>query len=117
MKTIAWLAIVGLTLLVACSLIATPDVPDLSSDQLVAIDAAQNFLATELGFRVDEMMFSGAEPTVWPDACLGLPEPGETCDPVLTPGFRVLLRARGQEIAVRVGSSARVVRLEPIPGP
>jgi ribosomal protein L20A (L18A) len=33
----------------------------------------------------------------WPDSCLGCTHPGQACLEVITPGYRILVRAAGQE--------------------
>ena len=53
--------------------------------------------ATDLGVEV-------AEAVEWPDACLGVAQPGVACAAVITPGFRVVLRdALGGLHRVHVG--------------
>ena len=36
-----------------------------------------------------------AEPTLWPDACLGLAAQDEVCAEVITPGYRVIIEVAG----------------------
>lgn len=50
----------------------------------------------------------------WPDACLGLPQEGEQCAQVITPGWRLVLRANGQDYVVRSNLTGTVIRLAPM---
>jgi hypothetical protein len=48
----------------------------------------------------------------WPNACLGLEEEGEMCAQVLTPGWRVILSAAGEQYTFRTDEEGQVVRQE-----
>jgi hypothetical protein len=37
------------------------------------------------------------EPVDWPDSCLGVASPGVACAQMITPGYRVILRANGSD--------------------
>jgi hypothetical protein len=105
--------LVGLTVLLAACATANPEgTPELEEAQIPAISAAQQFLATELGLTVDEMTIVRVEDAEWPDACLGLPEGGEACAQVITPGFRVVVSVQGTEYTLRTNISGSVARLE-----
>jgi hypothetical protein len=66
-------------------------------DPPYAAAAAEQQLGQELDLPVDEIDLVSFERVEWPDACLGLAEPGELCAEVLTPGWRVTLNAQGQQ--------------------
>jgi hypothetical protein len=84
---------------------ATPAGP--SRDQAVALAIAA--LARDLGLAKEEIRLEEASPVEWPDASLGCPRPGEDYAKVLTPGFRVLLLAKGHRHHVHVGKNRAVV--------
>ena len=44
----------------------------------------------------------------WPDACLGLPEAGEACAQVITPGYEVTLRLDDNVSVYRTDEGANV---------
>ncbi len=46
---------------------------------------------------------------VWPDSCLGVATPGQSCAPQPVPGFRVLLRLDGRTLEYRTDQFDRVV--------
>lgn len=73
--------------------------------------AARAALAQELG--VDELSISRAEINEqdWPDSCLGAPAAGEGCAEVITPGYRLVLAAGGQNYEVRTNRDGTIVRL------
>ena len=65
---------------------------------------AIELMAEWLGAPATDLDVEVAEAVVWPDACLGVAQPGVACAAVLTPGFRVLLRdALGGLHRVHVG--------------
>jgi hypothetical protein len=53
----------------------------------LALDEARRRLSERLGVPEAE----------WPDACLGAADEHEVCAEVVTPGFRIVLEARGSE--------------------
>jgi hypothetical protein len=74
--------------------------------------AAEQMLGQSLGVSVEEIELVSYERREWPNACLGLPEEGEMCAQVITPGWRVVLRVGGQEYAFRTDRSGDAVRQE-----
>jgi len=88
--------------------IATPS--DGSDDALTAV---AEYLAGELGVTQQRLQPVLIEPTEWPDASLGCPEPGETYAQSITPGYRVVLMVDGKEYEVHTDQAAeRVVMCE-----
>ena len=53
---------------------------------------AIEFMAEWLGAPATDLAVDLAEALVWPDACLGVVQPGVACAAALTPGFRIVLR-------------------------
>lgn len=66
-------------------------------------------LARRLGVSVGEVEVVEVQPVEWPDASLGCPEPGKVYAAVITPGFRIMLRAVGRRYEYR--SDRQRVRL------
>ena len=58
--------------------------------------AAQRLLSRQLGVPVEQIQTAGIEPLDFPDGCLGLPLPGESCPPGPFPGLVVKLALAGQ---------------------
>lgn len=56
-----------------------------------AIAAAKADLASRLGANAEEWKVVSVEFMEWPDACLGVSEPGVACAQVITPGFKIVL--------------------------
>jgi len=86
---------------------------------LKAVANAQVDLASRLDLPSDSVALVQVEPTEWPNACLGLPAPGEACAEVLTPGYRIVLQAGEQTYVYRSDLEGTVFRLEentPAPG-
>lgn len=82
------------------------------SDYPAAVVAAQQQLRAELGVEADAITVTSFEPTEWPDACLGLPDEGEMCAQVITPGYLVILNAEGDTHRARTNQDGTVVRFE-----
>jgi hypothetical protein len=89
----------------------TPEVFQPLPPEERAFAAARAALAAELG--VDELTISLEEvtPQEWTDSCLGLGGPAESCLQVITPGYRLLLRAGDELYEVRTNLDASAVRI------
>jgi hypothetical protein len=61
--------------------------------------AAVADLAAREGIDADDIAVVADEAVTWPDGSLGCPEPGMMYTLALTPGYRVLLVARGRQFA------------------
>ncbi len=60
----------------------------------VVVTKCQQDLAQRLNIPVKDIAVIDAEAKVWPDAALGMPEPGKVYAQVQTPGWRIVLEAR-----------------------
>lgn len=74
--------------------------------------AARERLSIETGIPVEEMEVVEAERREWPDSCLGLGEPDEACLMVITPGWRVTIRAEEELYVLRTDEAGDAVRME-----
>ena len=61
-----------------------------------AVTGAIDDLAGRLDAPADEIEVQEVTRVTWPDACLGVPRPGEACAQVLTDGFRIVLSVEGR---------------------
>jgi len=57
------------------------------------VDLAKNDLSGKLNIPVEEIKLVKEEAVDWPDTSLGYPEKGMMYAQVITPGFRVILKA------------------------
>lgn len=76
------------------SLAACPPVEVEGTNAIVEIARAD--LAQRLGISRDEITVQSVEPAEFPDASLGVPEPGKVYAQVVTPGYIIDLAAAGQ---------------------
>ena len=74
-------------------------------------------LARQLQVDPADVAVVAAEPTEWPDACLGAGTPAEACAQVVTPGYVVTLRVDGQEYTYHTDPQGYQVRLVAAPEP
>lgn len=111
MKVCAFSVAIATLLLVlaACGPEPTPTPPP---DPPYAVTAAELHLSKDLGIPVDEIDYVSFSREEWSDTCLGLAEPGEMCAQVITPGWRVVLMAEGQQYVYRTDASGEVIRRE-----
>lgn len=71
---------------------ATPGGAPTSAQAEPAAARSLALLAEWIAMPARTLRIVVAEAVVWPDACLGIEQPGMVCAQVLTPGFRVLLQ-------------------------
>ncbi|MDH7485450.1 MAG: hypothetical protein QHJ81_04145 [Anaerolineae bacterium] len=62
----------------------------------VPLTPARQDLSRRLGIGIEEIEVQSVEAVEWPDTSLGCPQPGMMYAQVITPGYRILLRAGGQ---------------------
>lgn len=81
--------------------IAQPDPPEegawLRSEFPLAISFSIQDLSTQLDFPMDQIEVISFESIVWPDSCLGISKSGQMCLQVLTPGYKIILSAEGNQ--------------------
>jgi hypothetical protein len=82
--------------------------------EFTAGGAAENapvLLARIAGLRLKEIRFIGMEAQDWPDSCLGLGGPAESCAAVITPGYQVELEDGGVVYVLRTNADGTDGRL------
>ena len=79
---------------------------DLTPAQRAALTA----LSENLGLSVEEIKLVSAEAVEWPDGCLGVQEEGLVCTQVITPGFRIILEAKGRQVEYRTNEDGTQIR-------
>ncbi len=85
-----------------------------AESQLVASDvqqaAAVKALASSLGLTSKDIQVVSAAAVEWPDACLGIAQPGVVCAQMVTPGFILVLEAQGRQYEYHTNADASEVR-------
>jgi len=77
-----------------------------------ALAAAIREHAARFAIPPESITANVKEAADWPDSCLGLPGPSETCLDVITPGFRIVLKHDGVACTWRTNADGTEVRLE-----
>ncbi len=62
-----------------------------------AVRAAIEKLSRESGISATDISLKAIQRVEWPDACLGMKTPGVMCAMIVTPGYRIILTARGRQ--------------------
>jgi hypothetical protein len=70
--------------------------------------AAVAHLADELGIPTEEIEVLSVEMYEWPDTSLGCPQPGQAYAQVVTPGYRIILKAQGERYEVHTDEEGRI---------
>lgn len=114
MKTMLSSSLLLVLLLTACgSLGGTPEateaVTGLPDDVETAVKEA---VSAKADVAVREIEVVEAEQRDWPDACLGLAEEGEICAQVITPGWKVTVRADGETHVLHTNEDGTAIRIE-----
>lgn len=73
-------------------------------------------MARQLGVDPKEVNVISSEAVNWPDACIGISGPGDTCAQVITPGFRYIVEVNGQTVEFRTNQDGTTVRKADAPG-
>ena len=79
-----------------CMKLCEPSVINVEEEQADIVRKTIEDLASRLGVEKTEIEVVSAESVIWSDASLGCPEPGKMYAQVLTPGYRIVLRVKGQ---------------------
>jgi len=70
---------------------------------------ARDMLASTLGISADKITIINVEPVEWPDSCLGISKPGIACAMMVTPGYRIILRANTSDYEYHTGMGDNIV--------
>jgi hypothetical protein len=83
-----------------------------------AVPGAMRALAKALGREPQEIVVLGYQTVIWPDACLGIPKPGEICAQAETPGWLIQVSLDEKVYALHSDETGGVVAWnEPQPDP
>lgn len=77
-------------------------------EQPAPVDAARTDLADRLGIDVGAIAVVSVEAVEWRNACLGAARPDEVCAQVITPGYRVVLRADDSQYVYHTDTGTHV---------
>jgi inhibitor of cysteine peptidase len=75
-----------------------------------AVEIVRNQLASQLKVEASSLELVSVESINWSDACLGLPQAGETCAETSTPGFEITFTSGGQNYTFHTDTSASMIR-------
>jgi hypothetical protein len=78
-------------------------------DQTPSQRAAIQALAKSLGISPDQVAVVSSEAVQWPDGCLGVQRIGVMCNQLVTPGFRIVLAANGNQYELHTNQDGSVV--------
>jgi len=76
-----------------------PTPTDIQEDLTPAQRAAVAALSANLGLSTDEVTVVTTKAVEWPDSCVGIEGPQQSCAQVITPGFQIVLEANGKQVA------------------
>ncbi len=89
-KMIAWLLVI--VLLAGCDASMSEPTVEVPQEAEPLVDKAIEDLADRAGADPDNIVVEGVAETEFPDASLGVPEPGKSYAQVVTPGYIIMLR-------------------------
>jgi hypothetical protein len=76
---------------------------------------ARQMAAQQLSYDLDAVHIVATTPTMWYDACLGVPAEDEACAEVATPGYRVVLNVAGDRYIYHTDRTGEEIRLAESP--
>jgi hypothetical protein len=89
---------------------AVPPTPtQIPADLTPAQKAAVQAVATKYSIPVEQIQIVSTEAITWPTGCLGVVVPGVMCTDVVTPGFRIMLSANGQQFEIHTNQDGSSV--------
>jgi len=100
----------------------SPTIPALSDPALQRlVMRAKEDLARQLSSEVDQVDLVEVSAVEWSDASLGCPEPGKVYAQVITSGYRIVLKASGENYEYHGDTQQQVVccepqQVQPVPG-
>ena len=116
------LMLVGALALVACGAAdvepgaapgdAPTAMPEAEQVAAEALPPARAALADFLGVDEASLELEKIEDAEWPDGCLGLGRPDESCLAAITPGYAITFNVDGETYVVRTDVSGDIVRFE-----
>ncbi|RIK35401.1 MAG: hypothetical protein DCC57_23385 [Chloroflexi bacterium] len=68
---------------------------DSAANQVAGV--VRQMVVQQLGVDAGAVSIASVEAVDWPDACLGVSQPDVMCAQVITPGYRVVIEANGQQ--------------------
>lgn len=83
--------------------------PSTSAEPVVKIVKAA--LASQLGISETELVLVSAEDVDWPDSCLGVQRPEESCLAAITPGYKVVFETDDIQYQVNTNADGSVYRI------
>jgi hypothetical protein len=112
MSKFSLLTLVGIALTLVLAACGSEPAPTPQPEPPEAVVAAEQQLSKELGIPVEEIDYVSFSREQWRDSCLGLGRANEACLQVITPGWRVVLTAEGQQYVYRTDESGEAIRRE-----
>jgi len=76
----------------------------------LAVLMAVEELSQETAIPTTEIEVVSYKRVEWSTACLGFPEPGEMCAQVITPGWLIILKARGENFEFHTDQDGSDIR-------
>jgi hypothetical protein len=70
---------------------------------------ARDELVSTMGISADKIEIVRVETVDWPDSCLGVKSPGIMCAMMITPGYRIILRANATDYEYHSDSRSHIV--------
>jgi hypothetical protein len=84
--------------------------PESSPEPPQGVLAAQVALANRLDLPLESISIYRYESAQWPDECLGLGQPGETCAQTVVPGYSMVFQAGDQFYEYRTDETGGIIR-------
>jgi len=74
-----------------------------------ALRAAIQALSASMGVNITQVKSVNIQAAYWPDACLGVSQPGKVCAQVVTPGWSYVLEVKGRQVTYHTNADGSVV--------
>jgi hypothetical protein len=87
----------------------TPSLTHIPANLTPAQLAAVQEVSKKYNIPIYQIHIANTEAVTWPNGCLGVVIPGVMCTDVITPGFRIMLTANGQQFEIHTDQNGTSV--------
>lgn len=91
--------------------VTTPN-PSNNASESTAVKAVKEFAAQDLNVGINDVQVTLVKKQDWPNSCMGLEQEGEMCAEVITPGYEMMVEAKGKQKVYRTNNDGSIIKIK-----